>query len=92
MIPSTMLTPDGRRAWSFLALCGAGMTFTLFGGAAMWLVRDHPDSVLWLGLSSLALVFVVLSALSFLLGRRMVVSVSRDGLTLDDREHRGDGL
>jgi hypothetical protein len=89
-VPSTMLTADGRRAWAFFALCGAGVTFTLFAAAAMYLNRENADNAFWLGMAGLGLVLIVLGSLGFLLGRRMVLSISRDGVTLDDRDQSED--
>lgn len=89
MRPPSILTPDGRRAWAFIALVGAGMIFTLFAGWAVWNLRTHASFSFYLGVLAHGQIFMVLGALSWVLGRRMLASVSRDGATIDDR-HDGD--
>lgn len=87
-----IMSPDGRRAWSFLALCGAAMVFTLFAAFAVWNLKGHADYSFWLGLAAHGQVFMVLGALGWVLGRRMLASATRDGVTVDDRQGEGNGL
>lgn len=84
-----IMSPDGRRAWSFLALCGAAMVFTVLAAFAVWNLKSHADYSFWLGLAAHGQVFMVLGALGWLLGRRMLASATRDGLTVDDRHTEG---
>lgn len=77
---------EGRKAWSFLALTGAGMVFTLFAAFAVWILRDSQGLTFWLGLAANAQVFAVLGALGWALGRRMASKVTRDSVEFDDRE------
>lgn len=84
-----IMTPDGRRAWSFMALAGAGMVFTLFAGWAVWNLRASATYSFWLGVLAHGQIFMVLGALSWSLGRRMLASVTRDGATIDDRHQGG---
>lgn len=84
-----ILTPDGRRAWAFMALVGAGMVFTLFAGWAVFNLRGNAAFSFWLGVLAHGQIFMVLGALSWVLGRRMLASATRDGVTVDDRHHDG---
>lgn len=84
-IPSIM-TPDGRRAWAFVAIWIGCLVFTLFAGTAVWLVSGNAYYSLILGLAANAQLFVGMSAFAFVLGRRMLFSASRAGVTFDDRE------
>lgn len=77
-------THEQRQAWAFIALCGAGMVFTLFAAFAVWNLRDSAGLSFWLGVLAHIQVFMVLGALGWVLGRRIVVSVGRDGLSKDD--------
>lgn len=86
MSTMSIMTSDGRRAWSFIALVGAAMVFTLFAAFAVWNVRGHPQFSFWLGLAAHGQVFGVLAALGWVLGRRMMASATRDGVSLDDRD------
>lgn len=82
----TIMTADGRRAWAFVALwIGCGV-FTALAAAGAWLVKGEPKYTLILALAAHVQLFVGMSAFAFLLGRRMALSVSREGLTMDDRK------
>lgn len=77
---------DGRKAWSFMALVGAGMVFTVFAGLGLWMVREVAGFVFWLTLAAHGHIFVVLGALGWAIGRRMLGKATRDGIEFDDRE------
>ena len=78
-------TEAGRKAWSFIALVGAGMVFTLFAAFAVWNLRDSQGFTFWLGLAAHVQIFMVLGALGWALGRRMMSKATRDGVEFDDR-------
>lgn len=79
-------TADGRRAWSFLAICGGCMVFTVFAAVGVYQVRHVPGLSFWLALAAHLQVLVGLLALGWTLGRRMRGRVGRDGFEFDDRE------
>lgn len=83
-LPSIM-NEDGRKAWSFIALWGAGAVFTVFAALGLWLVRETSGFVFWLTLAAHGHVFMVLGALGWALGRRMLSKATRDGVEFDDR-------
>ena len=86
-LPSIM-TPDGRRAFAFLAIVGGCMVFTAIIIWSVWMIRDHAGFVFWLALAAHAQVLVGMTALGWAMGRRLLASVSRDGATIDDKgEH-----
>lgn len=84
-----IMTPDGRRAWAFIAMVGGSITFTAFAAVGVYLVRDIAGFSFWLALAAHAQVFVVLSGLAALLIKR-TLRVGRDGIEIDDK-HTGDG-
>ena len=82
-IPS-ITTHDGRRAWAFLAIVGGSMAFSVLIWVSLWLLRDHPGFIFWLAMAAHAQVFIGMSAIGWAMGRRAVISVTRDGATVDD--------
>lgn len=66
------------------------MVFTLFAAFAVWQLRNNPEWTGWLGIAAHAQVFMVLGALAWALGRRLVATFARDGVTVDDRENSDD--
>ena len=77
-------TPDGRRAWSFLAIVGGCMVFTALIIWSVWMLRGHAGFVFWLALAAHAQVFVGMTALGWQMGRRLMASATRDGVTIND--------
>lgn len=86
-----ILTPDGRRAWAFIALIGASLTFTCFIAWGLWHLAAHVRETFWLAIAAHVQLFLVIGAFSWVLGRRMLVTASRDGATIDDRDQPGEG-
>lgn len=80
-------TPDGRRAFSFLAIVGGSMVFTVFAAVGVWLVHDQPGFAFWLALAAHAQVFTGMTALGWMMGRRMLGKATRDGIEFDDRDN-----
>lgn len=78
-------TDDGRRAFSFIAIVGGCVVFTVFIFISLWLLRDHPGFIFWLALAAHAQILLGMSALGWALGRRMLFSVTRNGATVDDK-------
>ena len=83
---ASILSPDGRRAWAFAAICGGCGVFTLFAAVGVWLVSDNALYTLILALAAHLQVFVGMTALGWTLGRRLQLDVSRDGAKLNDQE------
>jgi uncharacterized protein YneF (UPF0154 family) len=81
-----IMTPDGRRAWAFVAIVGGCITFTAFAAVGVWLSRDHSDYAFWLALAAHGQVFLGMGALGWVLGRRMMTKATRDSIEFDDRE------
>lgn len=85
-LPSIM-SPDGRRAWAFAAIVGGCITFTAFAAVGVYIVRSSPGLSFWLALAAHAQVFLGMGALGWVMGRRMLASASKDGVTVDDRDN-----
>lgn len=80
----TIMTPDGRRAWAFLAILGGCIVFTVFAAIGVYQVRDHQLYTLVLALAAHVQILLGLTAMGFVLGRRMQVSGGRDGVVISD--------
>lgn len=78
-------THDGRRAWAFLAICGGAMAFSLLIWIALYILRDQAGFVFWLAMAAHVQVLVGMTALGWAMGRRVLINVSRDGASVDDR-------
>lgn len=79
-------TPDGRRAWAFVVIWIGCVVFTLFAAVGVWLVSSNAFYSLILALAAHVQLLVGMGAFSFVLGRRMMIRVSREGAEFDDRE------
>ena len=77
-------THDGRRSLAFLAIVGGSMVFTCLIIATVWMLREYAGFLFWLALAAHAQVFVGMSAIGWAMGRRAVISVTKDGATVDD--------
>ena len=84
-----IMTPDGRRAWAFIAMVGGSITFTLFAAVGVYLVRDHPEFSFWLAVLAHAQVALVLLGLAALLVKRMM-RIGRDGIEIEDKQREGE--
>ena len=78
-----IITPDGRRAWSLLALWGAAVVFTIFAAVGVYLTRNQPDHAFWLAICAQVQVFAVISGMGGLLIKRSY-KVGTDGLEITD--------
>ena len=77
-------THDGRRSLAFLAIVGGCMVFTVLIIWSLWELRGHAGFLFWLALAAHLQVFVGMSAIGWAMGRRAIISVSRDGATVND--------
>ncbi len=76
-------TPDGRRAWAFIAIVGGCVVFTLFAAAGVYLVRNDVKLAFYLALAAHAQVLVGLTCIGALLVRR-TIRAGRDGIEISD--------
>lgn len=79
-----MLTPDGRRALTFLALRVAGFILTAYAVAALWLVRNVAEYAFGLGLAAMGLIAIILTGDVALFVKRSL-KLSRDGIEMNDQ-------
>lgn len=78
-----MMTPDGRRAWAFIAVTGGCAVFTLFAAVGVYLVRNDAEKAFWLALAAHLQVFVGLTCFGALLVKRMI-KASATGIEISD--------
>ena len=77
-------THDGRRAWAFLAITGGCMVQTLHLFWITWLLQGQAEYLFYMAVGLIFLLFVGFTALGWQMGRRLVASASRDGVSIDD--------
>jgi hypothetical protein len=77
-------TPEARMAWAFVAIVGGCIVFTVFAAVGVYIVRGSNGLSFWLALAAHGQVLVGMTALSFLLGRRVNLDISKEGVKLDD--------
>ena len=77
-------TPSERRAWAFAAIVGGCMVFTTFAAVGVYLVRDNVFYAFLLALAAHGQVLVGMTALGWVLGRRVDVQFTKDSLLIDD--------
>ena len=81
-----ILTPDGRRAWAFLAILGGCIVFTVFAAVGVWLVSGDLRYTFFLALAAHVQILVGITALGWALGRRMQLDVGKDGAKISDQD------
>jgi len=82
----TIMTPDGRRAWAFAAICGGCMVFTVFAAVGVWLVSGNLRYTFYLALAAHVQIVIGMTALGWALGRRMQLDVGKDGAKISDQD------
>lgn len=61
---------EGRRAWAVMLMAGCAITMTAYAGAALWIVRTHPNYAFYLGAGALMLVAIVITGFASLITKR----------------------
>lgn len=85
----TLLSADGRRAWAFAAILGGCIIMTLFAAIGVYLVSGNAGLSFWLALAAHAQIMVGMTGLIALFVKRSL-SVTREGLTVEDKTDEGD--
>lgn len=73
-----LMVPEGRRAWALVALWGAGVATLAYAAAALWLVRNNPGLVFWLGIMAHISVLVAITGFAGLLVKRRITGKVKD--------------
>lgn len=89
MILPSIMSPNGRRAWAFAAICGGCMVFTVFAAVGVWLVSSNALYALILALAAHVQILVGMTALGWALGRRLEIEATKDGAKISDRAGNG---
>jgi hypothetical protein len=79
------MSPDGRRAWAFAAICGGCMIFTVFAAVGVYILRNDAKLAFWLALAAHLQILVGMTALGWVLGRRMQIEAGKDGAKINDQ-------
>lgn len=76
---------DGRRAWAFAAIVGGCITMTLFAAVGVWIVSGDARLSFYLALAAHVQILVGMTALGWLMGRKLSVEVGKDGAKISDQ-------
>ncbi len=79
-----ILTPDGRRAWAFLALLGGGIVMTVFAAIGVYIVRKDSGLSFWLAMAAHVHILVSMTGFGALLYKR-TIKAGRDGVEISDQ-------
>ena len=82
-LPS-ILSPDGRRAWAFLAVLGGCFCMTAFAAVGVWLVRSSPGLSFWLALAAHAQIALGLGVFGAQFVKSRKIKAGRDGIEFED--------
>lgn len=83
---SSLLRPDGRRAWAFLALLGASGVMTAMITLILYMVRINTKYVFYLGLAAHAQLAICITGFMAMFVKRQV-EFGRDGFKAKDLYH-----
>lgn len=85
---ASIMSPDGRRAWAFAAICGGCAVFTGFAAVGVWLVSRNETYTFYLALAAHGQVFVGMTALGWAMGRRLQAEAGQGGVKINDQEQQ----
>jgi hypothetical protein len=85
----SMLNPDGRRAWAFLALLGASGTMTAMVALVLWMVRANLSYVFYLGMAAHVQLAICITGFMAMFVKRHV-EIGRDKVKFKDLPHQDD--
>jgi hypothetical protein len=79
-----ILTPNGRRAWAFLALLGGSIVMTVFAAIGVYIVRKDSGLSFWLAMAAHVQIIVGMTGFGALLYKR-TIKAGRDGVEISDQ-------
>lgn len=83
-----IMTPDGRRAYAFLAVLGGCLVMTVFAAIGVWLVSGNTEYSFWLAMAAHAQIALGLGVFGAQFVKR-TLKAGRDGIEISD--HGKDG-
>ncbi len=85
LVVASEMTPkeDARKDWAMFFVSGGGVVMTIFTSICLWLIRDIPGFVFWLGLAAMGQILVIFSGLLGLLVKRSL-KISRNEISISD--------
>lgn len=81
-LPS-IATPEGRRAWAFVAILGGCLTMTVFAAVGVYLVRSSPGLSFWLALAAHGQIALGLGVFGAQFVKRHI-RAGKDGIEIED--------
>ena len=79
-----LATHNGRRGFAFLAVWGGCVAIEVHLWALTYLLRHDAQALFYLALCHELQLLIGMTALAWFGGRRLIASVSRDGVSIDD--------
>jgi hypothetical protein len=80
-----ILTPDGRRAWAFLALLGGCAVMTAFAAIGVYIVRNDSGLSFWLAMAAHVQIMLGLTGFTALFVKR-TIKAGKDGVEIEDKD------
>jgi hypothetical protein len=80
-----ILTPDGRRAWAFLALLGGCAVMTVFAAIGVYIVRNDSGLSFWLAMAAHVQIMLGLTGFTALFVKR-TIKAGKDGVEIEDKD------
>lgn len=82
-----IVVPDTneRKNFSMWMMFGGAVIFTIYASVVLYLVREDPHLVFWLGIAAHAQVFSLLAGFVAQLVKRRI-SAGKDGLSIQDED------
>lgn len=80
-----ILTPDGRRAWAFLALLGGCAVMTVFAAIGVYIVRNDSGLSFWLAIAAHVQIMLGLTGFTALFVKR-TIKAGKDGVEIEDKD------
>jgi hypothetical protein len=80
-----ILTPDGRRAWAFLALLGGSIVMTVFAAIGVYIVRNDSGLSFWLAIAAHVQIMLGLTGFTALFVKR-TIKAGKDGVEIEDKD------
>lgn len=77
---------DWRRGFAFIGVWGGCVTTFIYICVLTWLLRGDAEKLYWLAMAANLHLLVGMLALAWFGGRRLQFSMTRDGVSIDDRE------
>lgn len=88
---SSFTTDENRKGWALVAALGCCVVQTAIETATMWLVRNNPMLIFWIGMTAPAINLIVVTGLMVLLGVKRNTTVEAKDMKVSISDTGGNG-